>query len=359
MNCLSEALGISLPGTGTMLATDGQRKELAEEAGRRIIGIVEADLTARQIITKEAIDDAFVLDMAMGGSTNTVLHILAIAREAGIEYPIERINELADRCPYICKVSPAGVHHVEDVDRAGGVSAILAEISKKEGLLNLDRPTVTLQTLGQNIANATVQDGDVIRTVEAPYMEQGGLSILFGNVAPEGAVLKVGAVDPSVKIHSGPALVFESQDDAYAAILNRKVVSGDVVVIRYEGPRGGPGMQEMLAPTSAITGMGLGKEVALITDGRFSGATRGICVGHISPEAASGGPIGLIENGDVITIDIQQRSITLDVSDDELHRRRQGWKPRLPKVRGWLARYAAMVTSGSCGAVLKVPGAEA
>ncbi len=356
MNCLAEALGMALPGNGTILAVDEGRKELARQAGRQILKLIEADLKPRDIVTSRSIDNAFILDMAMGGSTNTVLHTLAIAHEAGIEYPLERINQLAELTPYICKVSPAGHYHVEDVHRAGGISAILKELSRKEGLLNLEAKTVTLKTLGENIADAVIRDEDVIRPLENAYSQKGGLAILFGNLAPEGAVLKVGAVDPTIQRHEGPAVVFESQDEAYAGILAGQVKAGDVVVIRYEGPKGGPGMQEMLAPTSAIVGMGLGTKVALITDGRFSGATRGICVGHISPEAAEGGPIALVQPGDTIVIDIPKRLVELKVSEAELKRRKKAWRSPGPKVTtGWLARYSTFVTSASRGAVLQAP----
>ncbi|GHO47319.1 hypothetical protein KSX_54820 [Ktedonospora formicarum] len=271
MNCLMEALGLALPGNGSYLAISEERKELARVAGRQIIRLIEANLTPRQIVNQESIDNAFALDMAMGGSTNTVLHTLALAREGGIDYSLERINEVAARVPHLCKVSPAGKWHMEDVDRAGGISAILKELAKKPGTLNLDRPTVTLRTLGKNIAEAEVKNPEVILPIEAPHSERGGLTILFGNLAPDGAVVKVAAVDPMMMKHVGPAKIFNSQEEACAGILNRQVKEGDVVVIRYEGPRGGPGMQEMLAPTANIVGMGLGDKVALITDGRFSG----------------------------------------------------------------------------------------
>jgi dihydroxy-acid dehydratase len=292
--------------------------------------------------------------MAMGGSTNTVLHFLAIAREAGFDYPLKKINELADKVPHLCKISPASNMHIEDLDRAGGISAIMKELSKKS-LLNLKLPTVTLKTLGENIKDASVTDAEVIRPVENPYSQKGGLSVLFGNLAPEGAVVKTGAVDPSMLKHRGPAVVFDSQEEACAAILDGKVRKGDVAVIRYEGPKGGPGMQEMLSPTANIAGMGLGDSVALITDGRFSGGTRGACIGHVSPEAAAGGPIGLLKNGDVVSIDIPNRKLDVELSDAELSQRRKAWKPVPPKIReGWLNRYSAMVGSASTGAVLSL-----
>jgi dihydroxy-acid dehydratase len=355
MCCIAEALGLALPGNGTILATDERRKELAREAGRQIMKLVELNLRPRDIVTVEAIDNAFALDLSMGGSTNTVLHLLAIANEARIHYPLERINEIADRTPYICSLSPASNLHMEDLDRAGGVSAVLSELSKIDGLLHLDVITVTGRTLGENIKGASVKDRNVIRPIEDAYLPHGGLNVLFGNLAPEGAVIKTGAVDPSIRWFEGKAVVFESQEEAVNGIKSGKVKKGDVVVIRYEGPKGGPGMVEMLAPTSAIVGMGLGKDVALITDGRFSGGTRGICIGHISPEAAVGGPIALLRDGDVIRIDLEQRRIDVLITQQELERRRNEWKPPKPKVKGgWLERYSKLVTSASKGAVLTV-----
>jgi len=353
MNCLAEALGMALPGNGTILAVDEKRKELYRTAGRQVLKLVEMDLKPREIVTRETIDNAFCLDMAMGGSTNTVLHTLAIAQEAGVPYSLDRINQLSERIPYVCKVSPAGHHHIEDVARAGGISAILKRLAEKGDVLRLDRPTVTGKTLGENIAGASVQDAEVIRPLDAPYRATGGLAVLFGNLAPEGGVVKAGGVAPEMLRHEGPAVIFESQDEALAGILAGKVKAGDVVVIRYEGPRGGPGMQEMLSPTAAIIGRGLGKSVSLITDGRFSGATHGGCIGHVSPEAAAGGPIGLLKPGDRIRIDIEKRLLEVDLSEAELEARRAAWQPRKPRVTsGWLARYAKMVTSGSRGAVL-------
>ncbi len=354
MNCLAEALGMALPGNGTVLAVNEQRKELYRSAGRQILQLVARDLKPRDIVTRETVDNAFCLDMAMGGSTNTVLHTLAIAHEAGVLYSLDRINQLSDRVPYLCKVSPAGHHHVEDVDRAGGIRAILKRLAEKGDLLKLDRPTVSGKTLGEVIRDAAVKDADVIRPLDNPYRATGGLAIVFGNLAPEGGVVKAGAVAPEMLRHEGPAVIFESQDDALAGILNGKVKAGDVVVIRYEGPRGGPGMQEMLSPTSALMGRGLGNAVSLITDGRFSGASRGACIGHVSPEAAAGGPIGLLKSGDRIRIDIEKRLLEVALSEAELKARKAAWKPSPPKVKsGWLARYAKMVTSGSQGAVLK------
>ena len=355
MNCLAEALGMALPGNGTTLAVDDQRKALYAEAGRQILKLVERDLKPRDIVTRESIDNAFCLDMAMGGSTNTVLHTLAIAHEAEIPYSLDRINQLSDRVPYLCKVSPAGHYHIEDVGRAGGISAILKRLADKGDMLKLDRLTVTGKTLGEVIRGTRITDDDVIRPLDKAYRNTGGLAILFGNLAPEGAVVKAGAVAPEMLQHEGPAVIFESQDEALAGILAGQVKAGDVVVIRYEGPKGGPGMQEMLSPTAAIVGRGLGKSVSLITDGRFSGASHGACIGHISPEAAAGGPIGLVRPGDRIRIDIEKRLLELHVSESELQARRTAWKPPAPRIRrGWLARYARQVTSGSQGAVLTV-----
>jgi len=354
MNCACEALGISLPGNGTIPAVSERRRELVRAAGRKIVELVRADLKPRDIITREAIDNAFALDMAMGGSTNTILHLMALASEAGIDYPLSRINEIAQRIPHICKVSPASKVHMEDVDRAGGVSAILKEISKIDGALALDRITVTLRTLGENIADARIEDPEIIRPIEDPYSQRGGLAVLFGNLAPEGAVLKTGAVDPDIRRHRGPAVVFDSEKEALDGISNGRVKTGDVVVIRYEGPKGGPGMPEMLSPTSMIAGMGLGRSVALITDGRFSGGTRGICIGHISPEAADGGPIALVRDGDLINIDIEAGRIDLEITEEEMKRRREEWRPPEPRIRGgYLERYAFFVSSASKGAVMR------
>ncbi|HBY94993.1 MAG TPA: dihydroxy-acid dehydratase [Chloroflexi bacterium] len=353
MNCLCEALGMALPGNGTILAVDPRREQLARQAAHQLLRLIDLDLTPRQIVTPEAIDNAFALDMAMGGSTNTVLHTLALAYEAGVDYPIERLNEVSRRVPCICKVAPSSQYHVEDVDRAGGISAILNELAKRPGILHLDQITVTGQTLGQNIADRESRDAEVIRPIEQPYSEEGGLAILFGNLAPNGAVIKSAGVLPEMLVHRGPAIVFNSHDEANAGILSGQVKPGDVVVIRYEGPKGGPGMQEMLAPTSNIIGMGLGSSVALITDGRFSGGTRGACIGHVSPEAAAGGPIALVENGDIIAIDIPNRTLTVELSDEEMARRRAAWRPLIREIPSrWLRRYAKMVTSGSTGAVL-------
>jgi dihydroxy-acid dehydratase len=353
MNCLCEALGMALPGNGTILAVDPRRAELARAAAHQLMRLIELGLTPRQIVTAEAIDNAMALDVAMGGSTNTVLHTLAIAREAGVDYPLSRINEVSKRTPNLCKVSPSSAYHVEDVDRAGGVSAILAELAKKPGSLYLDAITVTGHTLGENIAASRSLDVECIRTLDNPYSADGGLAVLFGNLAPEGGVVKTAGVLPQMLSHTGPAVIFESQEDAVEGISQGKVKAGDVVVIRYEGPKGGPGMQEMLAPTSYLMGRGLGSSVALITDGRFSGGTRGSCVGHVSPEAAAGGPIGLVQPGDLITVDIPNRRLELHVDEAELARRRAVWQPLVrPNLPSFLQRYTKVVTSGSQGAVL-------
>lgn len=356
MNCLAEALGLALPGNGTILAVDPKRKDFVKESAKQLMKLIEMDLKPRDIVTIEAIDNAFALDMAMGGSTNTVLHTLAIAHEAGIDYPIERINEIAARVPHLAKIAPASDYHIEDVHRAGGISAILNELLKKEGAINGECITVTGKTLRENVNGCEIQDTDVIRTIDNPHSAQGGLAVLFGNLAPNGSIIKVGAVDPSIGgYHKGPAICFDSQEEALEGIANGKVKEGHVVVIRYEGPKGGPGMPEMLAPTSQIVGMGLGTKVGLITDGRFSGASRGISIGHISPEAAEGGPIAFVEDGDMIEIDMNKRTLTLMISDEEMERRKANWKGFEPKVKtGYLARYSKLVTSASTGGVMKI-----
>jgi dihydroxy-acid dehydratase len=354
MNCLCEAIGMALPGNGTILAVDPKRQQLYEATGKQIMVLVEKDIKPLDVITEKSFDNALVLDMAMGGSTNTVLHGLAVANEAGIKYDLERINAISAKCPNICKVSPSSTVHVEDVDTAGGISAILNEVSKVPKLLNLDCLTVTGKTLGENIAGAEIKDKNVIHTLDKAYSKTGGLAILTGNLAPNGGVVKSAGVAPEMLEHCGPAVIFESQEDACDGILAGKVKAGDVVVIRYEGPKGGPGMQEMLSPTSYIMGAGLGESVALITDGRFSGGTRGACIGHISPEAAVGGPIGLLEDGDIIEIDIRGNKISVRLSDEELAERKKAWKPPQPKItEGCLAKYASMATSADTGAILK------
>jgi len=357
MNCLMEALGLALPGNGSILAVDSRRHDLARQAGARIIEMVEEDLKPSKILTKSAFLNAFALDMAMGGSTNTVLHSLAIAFEANIKFDLADLNELAKKVPYICKVSPATKSvHMEDVDAAGGISAILNELLKLDGVLDHSAITVTGKSLQENISSAKNLNQEVIRPVENPFSKTGGLAVLFGNLAPEGSIVKTAAVEPEMMVHSGPAKIFESQEEAVSGILNGDIKAGQVVVIRYEGPRGGPGMPEMLSPTSAIMGMGLGDKVALLTDGRFSGGTRGACIGHISPEAADNGPIAALREGDIISINIPENSISVDLSDEEIRSRLKENKPFQLKVqKGYLARYAQMVSSAHTGAVLKNP----
>jgi dihydroxy-acid dehydratase len=353
MNCLAEPLGLALPYNGTALARSPEREALAVKAANLILELVDKQITPRQIVTAEALDDAFALDMAMGGSTNTVLHGLAIANEAGIQYSLERINAIADRVPHLCKVSPAGPWHIEDIHRAGGVPAILNEIAASGGLLHLDRITVTGKTLGESIAGAVIKDTNVIHPYAQAHSPKGGLAILFGNLAPCGAVVKAGGVSASMRKFSGPAHIFESQEEAQAGIMARQVQPGEVVVIRYEGPKGGPGMQEMLSPTSAIMGMGLGDKVALITDGRFSGGTRGACIGHVSPEAAAHGPIAALQPGDIIDLDLETRSLNVRLSKEEINRRLAELPPFESKVQSkWLRRYSRFVTSADTGAVL-------
>jgi len=352
MNCLLEAIGLALPFNGTALARTAEREALARAAAARIVELIARDLTPRKIVTREALDDAFALDVAMGGSTNTVLHTLAIAREAGIDYPLERINAVADRTPHLAKVAPSGPWHMDDVHRAGGVPAILERLAGL-GLLHLDRPTVA-GTFRDHVAKEPASDDEVIRPATNPHSARGGLAVLFGSLAPEGAVVKTAGVAPSMRRHRGPAVVFESQEAAMEGITSGLVRAGDVVVLRNEGPRGAPGMQEMLSPTSAIMGMGLGERVALVTDGRFSGGTRGACVGHVSPEAAEGGPIGYVREGDVVSLDLDARTLDLEVSPEELDRRRaEGLPPRRAVASPWLRRYRALVTNAARGAVLR------
>lgn len=356
MNCLMEVLGLALPYNGTALAVSDQRREMIRQAAFQLVDNIKNDLKPRDIVTKEALDDAFALDMAMGGSTNTVLHTLAIANEAGVDYDLSRINEIAKRTPYLSKIAPSSSYSMHDVHEAGGVPAIINELMKKEGTLHPDRVTVTGKTLRENNQGKEIKNTDVIHPLDNPYDKEGGHSILYGNLAPNGAVIKVGSVDPEIKVFKGKAICFDSHDEAVEAIDNHTVREGHVVVIRYEGPKGGPGMPEMLAPTSSIVGRGLGKDVALITDGRFSGATRGIAVGHISPEAASGGPIGLIRDGDEIVIDLTNRTLDVDVSEEEMNKRKTEVKPFKAKGKtGYLARYTALVTSANTGGVMRVP----
>jgi len=354
MNCLCEAIGLALPGNGTIPAVDPARKKLWTRAARRVVQMaLDGGPAPREIVTRDALDNAFVLDMAMGGSTNTVLHTLAIAHEAGVQYDLERINELSRRCPNVCKVSPSSPYHIEDVHRAGGIPAILKEVSAVSGLLRLRARTVSGKTLGAVIRAAKNSDPACIRPVAQAYSPEGGLFILRGNLAPDGAVIKTAGVAPKMLRHTGPAIIFESQEDACEGILAGRVKPGHVVVIRYEGPKGGPGMQEMLAPTSYIMGQGLGEQVALITDGRFSGGTRGACIGHVSPEAAEGGPIALLRDGDEVAIDIPARRLEARVSDAELAARRAAWRAPEPRFKtGWLARYTRLAGSANTGAVL-------
>jgi dihydroxy-acid dehydratase len=353
MNCLMEVIGLALPYNGTALAKTEERESLAKRAATQIMTLIKRDIKPRDIVTAEAIDDAFALDMAMGGSTNTVLHTLALAHEAGIDYPLSRINSVAEKVPHICKVSPAGKWHMEDVHRAGGIPAILNEVQRGTGMLHLDRITVSGVTLSESIKNAEIKDEDVIRRYDNAHSKRGGLAILFGNLAPKGAVVKVGGVDAAMMKFAGPAVLFESQEDCMKGVLNGKVKAGDVVVVRYEGPKGGPGMPEMLSPTSAIMGMGLGDKVALITDGRFSGGTRGACIGHVSPEAAARGPIAAIQAGDMIEINLESRTLNVQLKESEIQNRLAALPPFESKIQSkWLRRYAHFVTSADTGAVL-------
>jgi dihydroxy-acid dehydratase len=354
MNCLCEALGLALPGNGTILAQNPKRKRLYRLAAQRIVQMAkDCRPLPREIVTEAAIDNAFALDMAMGGSTNTVLHVLAIAHEAGIEYDLKRINHISERCPNICKVSPSSEYHIEDVDRAGGISAIIKEVSKVKGLIDKKTLSVSGKTVWGNVSRAKVCDSAVIRSVQSPYSSDGGLTVLFGNLAEQGAVVKKAGVAPSMYRFTGRAIIFDSQEEACQGILAGEVRSGHVVVIRYEGPRGGPGMQEMLAPTSYIMGQGLGESVALITDGRFSGGTRGACIGHVSPEAAEGGLIGLLQNGDLISIDLEKRSLEAQLSREEIEKRKRHFSPvKASCPAGYLTRYASSVQNACKGAVL-------
>ena len=353
MNCLMEALGLALPFNGSALARTPEREELARRAGAQILTLIERDIKPRDIVTVDALDDAFALDMAMGGSTNTVLHGLALANEGGIDYSLERINAISDRIPHLCKVSPSGKWHMEDVHRAGGIPAILNEVQRATGALHLERITVTGEALAEAVEVAEIKDEEVIHPYEKAHSRSGGLAVLFGNLAPRGAVVKTGGVAPAMRKFSGPARIYESQDEALKGILAREVQPGEVVVIRYEGPRGGPGMQEMLSPTSAIMGMGLGEQVALITDGRFSGGTRGACIGHVSPEAAAGGPIAALRAGDVVELDLEARTLNVRLSDAEIQARLAALAPFVSRSQSkWLRRYAHFVTSADTGAVL-------
>jgi dihydroxy-acid dehydratase len=353
MNCVTEAIGLGLPGNGTIPAVQAARRRLAKEAGEKIMQLLKKGMKPRDIATLAAFRNAIAVDMALGCSTNTVLHIPAIAHEAGIDLNLDIFNEISKKTPNLCKLSPAGAHHLEDLDAAGGVQAVMKRISAL-GVIQEKALTVTGKTVGQNIKAARVLDDEVIRPLKNPYTKEGGIAILRGNLAPDGAVVKQSAVAENMLVNEGKARVFDSEDDAIAAIMGGKIKPGNVVVIRYEGPKGGPGMREMLSPTSAIAGMGLDTTVSLLTDGRFSGGTRGAAIGHISPEAAEGGPIGLIREGDTIAIDIPGKKITLKISPDEMKKRKKAFKPRPQEIKsGYLARYARLVTSASTGAVFK------
>ena len=358
MNCLTEVLGMGLKGNGTIPAVYSERIRLAKHAGMAVMDMYNKGIKARDIITKDAIMNALTVDMALGCSTNSMLHLPAIAHEIGFDFDISFANPISERTPNLCHLAPAGPTYMEDLNEAGGVWAVMKELADI-GLLNTDCMTVTGKTVGENIKNAVNRDPEVIRPVDNPYSKTGGLAVLKGNLAPDGSVVKRSAVVDEMMVHEGPARVFDCEEDAIAAIKGGKIVEGDVVVIRYEGPKGGPGMREMLNPTSAIAGMGLGSSVALITDGRFSGASRGASIGHVSPEAAVGGPIALVEEGDIIKIDIPNMKLELDVSDEVLAERKAKWQPREPKVTtGYLKRYAALVTSGNRGAILALPGEQ-
>ncbi|MCM1101608.1 MAG: dihydroxy-acid dehydratase [Clostridium sp.] len=356
MNCLTEAIGMGLKGNGTIPAVYSERIRLAKHAGMKVMELVEKDIKPRDIMTEDAFMNALTVDMALGCSTNSMLHLPAIAREAGVELNLDIANELSAKTPNLCHLAPAGPTYIEDLNEAGGVYAVMNELTKKN-LLHLDCMTVNGTTIGENIKNCVNKDPEVIRPVENPYSETGGIAVLKGNLAPDSGVVKRSAVAPEMMVHEGPARVFDCEEDAIDAIKGGRIVAGDVVVIRYEGPKGGPGMREMLNPTSAIAGMGLGSSVALITDGRFSGASRGASIGHVSPEAAVGGPIALVEEGDIIRIDIPANKLDVLISDEEMADRRAKWQPREPKVTtGYLSRYRELVTSGNRGAVLEIPG---
>ncbi|MBP7792491.1 MAG: dihydroxy-acid dehydratase [Candidatus Goldbacteria bacterium] len=358
MNCVTEAMGMALPGNGTIPAVFSERIRLAKKAGMKIMELIKKDIKPGDVMTEKAFENAFIVDMTLGGSTNTILHLPAIARELGIRFDLKKINDISEKTPTICKLSPARLsdgteYFITDLNEAGGIPAVMKELSRKK-LLNLDLITVTGKRVKENIQTADIIRKEVIRSVDSPYSEKGGLAVLYGNLAPDGAVVKQSAVDPEMMKREGIAKVFNSEEEAQRAIFGKKIAPGDVVVIRYEGPKGGPGMREMLAPTSAISGMGLDKTVALITDGRFSGGSRGAAIGHISPEAMEGGPIAFIKDGDVISIDIPGKRIDLKISDEELKKRKEKWQPMEPKIKsGVLYRYSQMVTSASTGAVFK------
>ena len=356
MNCLTEAIGMGLRGNGTIPAVYSARIRLAKRAGYQVMEMLKRDIRPRDIMTEKSFKNALIVDMALGCSTNTMLHLPAIAHEAGIEINMEMANELSDITPNLCHLAPAGPTYMEDLNEAGGVYAVMKELTKKN-LLDLDQMTVTGKTVGENLEGVVNLDTEVIRPIDNPYMQNGGIAVLKGNRAPDTGIVKRSAVVPEMMVHEGPARVFDCEEDAIAAITGGKIKEGDVIVIRYEGPKGGPGMREMLNPTSAIAGMGLGSSVALITDGRFSGASRGASIGHVSPEAAVGGPIALVKEGDIISIDIPKNKLDMKVSDEEIEKRRKEWKPRKPSVTtGYLARYHELVTSGNRGAILEIPG---
>ena len=353
MNCLTEAIGLGLPGNGTIPAVAAARIRLAKQAGMAVLNLLDKNIRPRDIATAEAFENAMAVDMALGCSTNTVLHVPAIAKEAGVDLPLSLFNTVSEKAPHLCSLIPGGPHSLQQLDEAGGVPAVISELAKSN-IIHTDVMTVTGKTLGENLARVKVRDHEIIRSIDNPYHAKGGIAVLYGNLAPDGAVVKQSAVADEMQTHEGPARVFNSEAEAQSAILGKRIKPGDVVVIRYCGPKGGPGMPEMLSPTSAIIGMGLGKSVALLTDGRFSGGTQGACLGHISPEAAEGGPIALVKEGDIIAIDIPAKKIELRVDDAELERRRKKWQPPKPNITsGYVARYAKLVTSGSTGAVLK------
>mgnify|MGYP000061758128 CR=1 FL=1 len=356
MACMVEALGLSIPGSATPPATSSRRIRVALESGRRIVEMVREGLRVSKILTKKAFENAIRVDLALGGSTNTVLHLMAVANEAGVDLALEDFDRLSRDTPQIAELIPSGAYGMDDLDRAGGIPAVMKTL---EPLLNLDALTVTGKTVGENIAEARRLDEEIIRPLDKPIRRTGGIAILRGNLAPGGAVLKTAGVPPSMMRFRGRARVFDCEEDAVDALMNRRIKEGEVVVIRYEGPRGGPGMREMLAPTATLVGLGLIEKIALITDGRFSGATRGLCIGHISPEAAEGGPIAVIEDGDIISIDVEKRSLSVELSDEELRRRLEAWKPPKPKIdRGWLLRYSLSVSSADTGAILRPRGLQ-
>ena len=354
MNCLTEAIGMGLQGNGTIPAVYSQRLKLAKHAGMKVMELLEKNIRPRDILTKAAFENALTVDMALGCSTNTMLHLPAIAHEAGVEINLDIANQISEKTPNLCHLAPAGHHYMEELNEAGGIYAVMNELAEL-GLLHTDLITATGKTVGENIKGCTVKDTEIIRPVEKAYSQTGGIAVLRGNIAPDSCVVKRSAVVPEMMVHEGPARVFDCEEDAIKAITGGQIVEGDVVVIRYEGPKGGPGMREMLNPTSAIAGMGLGSSVALITDGRFSGASRGASIGHVSPEAAVGGPIALVEEGDIISINIPENTINVKVSDEERAKRKANWAPKEPKVKtGYLARYASMVTSADKGAILQI-----